>query len=182
MSELNYGTYYHENAPAGRIFNMDDVSESVLSEQGWVDSPAKLGISPLGGDPEVFAELRDKVAKGEEPRIGGDFKIRQDDTDVELAFKQNDKLLKELQKVKEQLETSEQKRKMQSEELEDMRSDAAKLKAKPRKATRRSGNPENKPVRGTKQKASVDPAAQAEAEVEAELADMPDPETDLSDV
>ena len=174
-NELAKAIYYHDDTPEGRIFDMEEVSPETLAEQGWVDSPAKIGVDPWSGDPERFSELRQQVQDGEVPRIGGLLDVRGDDADKELVLKQNDKLLKEIEKQKQELETMKMKIKMKDEELQDMRSDASKLAAKPRKATRRSGNAEDKPVRGTKQKspeltddekAELDAAAEIDADVE----------------
>ena len=164
MALENTAWYYHEDRPHGRIFNMNDHDEEVLASQGWVDTPAKLGIHPNGGDTETFAQLRQDVIEGKVPRIG-DYEVREDDKAKETVLKQNDVLLRKLAREKEEILTLQQKLKMKDEELADMRSDVAKLKAKPRQASRRSGNAEDKPVRGTKQKPPAPVADDSETEL-----------------
>ena len=169
MGELNKAWFYHEDRPQGRIFDMDEMDAEVLADEGWVDTPAKLGIHPNGGSDEAFSELRQQVIDGEVPRIGS-YKVREDDKAKEFALKQNDSLLRKLAKEKEDNLTLQQKLKMKDEELADMRSEAAKLKAKPRTA-RRSGNAEDAPKRGQRKKAA--PKAPPAPEV------APDSETEL---
>jgi len=165
MTLENTSIFYNEDRPQGRAFNMDDHDVEVFAEQGWVDTPAKLGIHPNGGDPEVLATLRQHVTAGEIPRIGGDYEVREDDKAKETALKQNDVLLRKLAKEKEEILTLQQKLKMRDEELADARADVAKLKAKPRQPNRRSGNAEDKPVRGTKQKPPAPVADDSETEL-----------------
>ena len=60
-----YWMFHPDNAPNGRLFDRNSVSQEHLADQGWVDSPAKFGHSVTGqGDVAALARAKSDFESG----------------------------------------------------------------------------------------------------------------------
>ena len=60
-----YWMFHPDNAPNGRLFDRNSVSQEQLADQGWVDSPAKFGHSVTAqGDAAALARAKSDFESG----------------------------------------------------------------------------------------------------------------------
>ena len=125
--------FHKEYAPEGRIFDEDDghTPQSLVPE-GWVDSPAKIGVNlSAPGDPvvdkgvaEIAAAFEAKLIPAVDDPHFQSAQLREQAEETVQALAARDEALREAEDLRERLRLSEQR-------FADMESDGNKLAGRP---------------------------------------------------
>lgn len=122
--------YHPDYAPEGRIFDLDEVSDELLQEQGWTDHPWKAGFNPWGeqNDPEM-QRVRNGVQNGDIKPVDDDAPIlpNENENQKSAELEHAHRMLRQQREENEALKLEMQR--MREKEL-DHESDAAKIMAK----------------------------------------------------
>ena len=121
---------YHANyAPEGREFDLEQTSDDMLIEQGWVDSPAKIGVDVWQHEGSQAAVAKTKaryeqgmvaaVDKPDQPSVGQMEENERLRKELENALAQNEALRTEVTRERQYREFKEREA--------DEKADAAKL-------------------------------------------------------
>lgn len=121
--------YHKEYAPEGQEFDLETTSEAQLIEQGYTDSPAKLGINLWGPEgARAVAQMESAFRDGRVPAIDvpGQASLPQA-AENERLMQENAELRQRLDEALRQPLSPQQEFAQHQEYENDMRSDAAKL-------------------------------------------------------
>ena len=119
---------YHKTKPEGKIFNERDINLKEMAENGWADSPDKVGGAPKGWnmDQKYIAHRTDQATSGKVALIE-DPVSRNSDRDRE-----NERLREMLEEKDKEIEAMKEPNSLKqnadqaAEQLADERSDAMK--------------------------------------------------------
>ena len=121
--------YHKDYAPEGRQFDENATPLTLLAAEGWVDSPAKIGVDVWhhNGSREAVEKMASHFRNGMVPAVDD---VHTPSTAYldEMARKQKqiEALMAELEAIKQQPSIEQQTREA-AEKLADLRSDAEKL-------------------------------------------------------
>ena len=127
MSRPTY-MWHAEYSPEGQVHDLDEVHESVLIEQGWVDDPGKIGNNVWGtvGSDEIVARKKEAFDRGDIKAVGDDAMPSPGQVqENERLVKQLDDTQHELDSLKAEL-SAEQTLRQNAEKQADLRADAAR--------------------------------------------------------
>ena len=111
----------------GRRFDLETVSLDALVEQGWVDSPAKLGMNVWGGPDSDMNDIKGQFERKEVPAIGKAVVLPRPGEEAALHEAENKKLYERLRVQEDENTALKRELREAKEKLADHRSDAAKL-------------------------------------------------------
>ena len=117
---------YHKTKPKGQMFNERDINMADMAENGWADSPDKVGGNPWGMDPRYIEHRTDQANSGKVARIEDPVSRNSDrDRENERLREMLEEKDKEIEAMKEQ-NSPKQNADQSAEQLADERSDAMK--------------------------------------------------------